>query len=411
MPRKVHTHMRLRKALIGACAAVALFSLAGCQAVPSAQDGAAEATAGSQTASGSAYTTLVESFRDTDLGCGWEPVDQMDLQYAQCFTIDTYEGGYQLACLADGQRYLMVPEGAEPPEGLADDIMVIQKPVGDVYLVASDSLCLFEALGSLDRISVSGIERDDWHSAAMREAMDSGGIVYGGKYRSPDYELLVSRGVRLAVESTMVNHVPDVREKLIELGIPVLVELSSYESEPLARAEWVRLYGALLDEDELATAAFQEQVDQVGSVDPEPTGKTVAFFYLNSAGAAVVRRPGDYVTRMIEQAGGTYAFDDLPTAKAGSSSMTLQMEQFYATAKDADVIVYNGAIDDGVETLDDLLARNELLADCKAVREGEVWVTDQDMYQRMLESGAIIADLAQALRGAQGDLTYLRRLT
>ena len=98
-------------------------------------------------------------------------------------------------------------------------------------------------------------------------------------------------------------------------------------------------------------------------------------------------------------------------ARTGASSMTLQMEQFYATAKDADVIIYNAAIDDSVDSLDALVTRNELLADCKAVREGEVWVTDQDMYQQMLDAGAIIADFAQAFRGAQGDRTHLRRLT
>lgn len=356
-------------------------------------------------------TTLVEGFHDVDLGNGWQPTGSMELAYARCFTVDTFEGGYQLLCLADGNRYLVVPEGAPVPDGLADDILVLRQPIGDIYLVASDAMCLFDALDALDAISVSGIEREDWSIAAAREAMGAGRIVYGGKYRAPDYELLVSRGVRLAVESTMVNHSPEVREKLLELGIPVLVELSSYEDEPLGRAEWVRLYGALLGKDDLALAAFQHQVDQVEALGEEPTGKSVAFFYLNSSGAAVVRRPGDYVTRMITQAGGTYAFDGLEGARPGSSSMTLQMEAFYATAKDADVLIYNASIDDGVTSLSDLLARSDLIADFKAVQTGEVWLCDQDMYQQMLEAGTIISDMHQAFLGTDADLTYLRRLT
>ena len=324
---------------------------------------------------------------------------QMDLQYARCFTIDSYEGGYQLLCLADGNRYLVVPEGAEVPTGIDGDIIVLQQPVGDIYLVASDSMCLFDALDALDAITVSGIERDDWHIAAARDAMDAGDIVYGGKYRAPDYELLLSKGVRLAVESTMINHNPDVREKLIELGIPVLVELSSYEDEPLGRTEWIRLYGALLGCDDLARQRFQEQVDRVGTIAEVPSGKTVAFFYLNSNGAPVVRRPGDYVTKMIERAGGTYAFDSLEAATMGRSSITLQMEQFYALTKDADVLIYNGSIDDTVASLDALLAKCDLLADFKAVREGNVWVTEQSMYQQMMATGDIIADFNHVLRG------------
>lgn len=370
-----------------------------------------QATQQGDSAQSGPHTTLVADFRDPDLGCGWEPTGSMELHYARCFTVDFFEGGYALACMADGNRYLMVPDGATAPDVLAADIQVIQKPAGDVYLVASDSMCLFEALGAMDCITVSGIERDGWSLPAARAAMDDGSIVYGGKYRAPDYELLVERGVRLAVQSTMINHTPAVREKLMELGIPVLVELSSYEKEPLGRAEWIRLYGVLCDKDALAQEVFASQVEQVSAIDVADTGKTVAYFYLSASGSAVVRRPGDYVTTMIEQAGGHYAFADLERAQAGSSSMTMEMEQFYATAKDADIIIYNATIDDTMDSLDELLQKNELLADFKAVRDGEVWVTEQDMYQQMIDTGGIIADFSRVLRGSKEGLTYLRRLT
>lgn len=401
--------MRRGRVLLAVALVCALVGTCGC--TPASAPSPAPATGGEAgAAQGDSPTMLVADFHDPDLGNGWQPTGTMDLRYAQRFVVDYFDGGYALACLADGNRYLVVPEGAQVPEGIADDIQVIAQPVGDVYLAASDSMCLFDAIGAVDRISVSGIERDDWQVASAREAMDDGRIVYGGKYRAPDYELLVSRGVRLAVESTMINHAPEVREKLMELGIPVLVELSSYESEPLARVEWVRLYGLLCGEDDRAREALEAQEDEVRNLSAVPTNKSVAFFYLNANGAAVVRRPGDYVTKMIAQAGGTYAFDDLEAASLGSSTVTLQMERFYATAKDADVLVYNGTIDDTVDSLDALLAKSELLADFKAVRDGEVWVTEQNMYQQMMSSGSIIADLNRILSGKGGDLTYLRHL-
>ena len=60
--------------------------------------------------------------------------------------------------------------------------------------------------------------------------MEKGDILYAGKYSKPDYELILANGCKLAIESTMINHTPDVKEKLEELGIPVLVEQSSYEN-------------------------------------------------------------------------------------------------------------------------------------------------------------------------------------
>ena len=350
------------------------------------------------------------AFRNPDLGNGWKPTGGLELAYATQYTVDYFDGGYKLACLSDGARYLVVPEGAEVPKGIADDIVVLQQPLGDIYLVASDTMCLFDALDVIDTITVSGIAQDNWYVPAAVEAMEDGRIVYGGKYSTPDYDTLLVKKVRLAIESTMINHTPDVREKLIELGIPVLIERSSYESEPLGRTEWVKFYGALLNKEDQAEALFEAQVKSAQAVEGAETGKTVAFFYINSNGAAVVRKPGDYVTRMIDLAGGEYIFNSLGEGSSAMSTVTLEMERFYATAKDADIIVYNGTIDAGVNSVDDLVRKNELLANFKAVQGGNVWVTEQNMYQQMMSTGDIIGDFHKVFSGTEDALTYLHRI-
>jgi iron complex transport system substrate-binding protein len=352
----------------------------------------------------------VDNFHNTDLGNGWQPTDSLPLQYAKCFTVDYYDGGYKLFCLSDGGRYLTVPEGAQVPEGISDDIVVLQQPLGDLYMVASDTMCLFDALDALDSITVSGISEDNWYIPSAQEAMKSGKIAYGGKYSAPDYELLLGKKVSLSIQSTMINHTPDVREKLIELGIPVFTEMSSYESEPLGRTEWVKCYGALLDMEDEAQALFDEQIEQVKSIESVDTGKTVAFFYINSNGAAIVRKPGDYVTKMIDQAGGDYIFSELDEANDSMSSVTLEMERFYAIAKDADIIIYNSSIDSSVDSVDALVRKNQLLNDFAAVKNGDVWVTDQNMYQQMMQTGRIIADFNTIVTGSGVETTYVHKL-
>ena len=141
------------------------------------------------------------------------------------------------------------------------------------------------------------------------------------------------------------------------------------------------------------------------------SGKTVAYFYINSNGAAVTRRAGDYVAQMIELAGGSYALDDAQTASTSGSSVTLEMERFYATAKDADIIVYNGTIDESVATLNDFVGKNALLSQFKAVKNGNVWVTSADMYQQMTSTADIIDELHGAFTGDDAsDFHYLRKL-
>ena len=124
-----------------------------------------------------------------------------------------------------------------------------------------------------------------------------------------------------------------------------------------------------------------------------------------------MRKPGDYVTKMIEQAGGSYIFDSLEEGEGNTSSVTLEMEQFYSMAKDADIIIYNSSIDGNVASVDDLVAKNAMIADFAAVKNGNVWATDQNMYQQMMQTGRIIADFNAAITGSGAETTYVHKLS
>ena len=338
----------------------------------------------------------------------------LELQYADQFAVDYYEGGYALITIAGGERFLLVPEDKEAPEGLDADISVIQKPVQNIYLVATSAMDLFCALDGLDSISLSGTNADGWYIDKAKKAMEDGDIAFAGKYSAPDYELILSKNCDLAIESTMIYHQPEVQEKLEQFGIPVLVEHSSYESHPLGRTEWIKLYGVLLGKEDQAQKLFQEQVDKLKSVeDSENTGKTVAFFYINSMGAANVRKSNDYVSKMIELAGGEYIFHDPAEDDNALSTMNMQMEEFYAKAKDADYIIYNSTIDGELDSIDELLAKSSLLADFKAVKDGNVWCTGQNLFQETMGLATMIEEIHTMLTSDDpklDSLTYMKKL-
>ena len=318
----------------------------------------------------------------------------MELTYAQNFSVDYYEGEYALITIKDSGRFLVVPEGAVIPEGLDPDIVTIQEPVQAIYLVAAAAMYLFWAVDGLDSIGLSGTHADSWYIPEAREAMERGEILYAGKYSAPDYELILSEGCDLAIESTMIYHTPEVKEKLEEFGIPVLVENSSYESHPLGRTEWMKLYAVLLDKEEQAEEVFQKQAEKLKAVESEEeTDKTVAFFYISSNGYANVRKSGDYVSKMIDLAGGTYVFQDLGDQENALSTMNMQMEEFYAGAKDADYLIYNSTIDGELRDLQGLLEKSSLMKDFKAVKEGQVWCTTQNLYQETTSLADMIVDI------------------
>ncbi len=342
-----------------------------------------------------------------------EPEGRMELYYANQFSVDYYPGGYALISITGENRQLLVPKDADVPPDLDEDITVIRQPLQSIYLAASSSMDFFDCLDALDRVCLTSTKESDWSLPSVTEAMADGRIAYAGKYGAPDYELVLAKNCDLVIESTMIYHSPQTKEQLETLGLPVLVERSSYEEHPLGRMEWVRLYGLLLGKSEEADAFFSEQtglLDQI--LTEENTGHTAAFFYITSNGHAVVRKPGDYVVKMIEMAGGRYIFDDLPGSGDNAlSTMNMQMEAFYAGAKDADYIFYNSTIVGELTTLEQFLDLSELLADFKAVKEGHVWCTGQNMFQQITGTAAMIADLHAVLSGeAEEDLTYLHRL-
>ncbi len=349
------------------------------------------------------------------LGNGWEPMSSMDTAYATQFAVDYYQDGYRLIMLSDGSRYLVVPEGMQAPEGIDKDIILLYGPVKNIYLAATSAMCLFDGLDSLGSIALSGTRADGWYNENARLAMEAGVIQYAGKYSEPDYELMLSAGCELAIQSMMISHAPEVKEKLEELGIPVLVDLSSLETHPLGRTEWIRLYGALLCKDDRAEELFARQTAYVEEMaDIEPTGKTVAFFHISSSGYAVARKSGDYVTKMIELAGGEYIFKDLGDPGTATSTVTLEMEKFYQTARDADYIIYNSTIGGEIYTLEELLKKNELLGDFKAVKDGNVWCTGKNLFQETTQLGSMIKDIHQMLTNedpALDELEFLHKLS
>ncbi len=337
----------------------------------------------------------------------------LELEYATEFSLDYYTNGAALACTADGSRFLLLPEGEEAPADIEEDIVPLTVPLTDIYMAGTAVMDMFVSMGGLDAITLSSQEADSWYIEEAREAMEEGKIEYAGKYSAPDYELILFEGCRLAIESTMIEHTPEVKEELINLGVPVLVDYSSYEDHPLGRCEWVKLYGALTCREEEALEAFEEQKAKVDAViDDEPTGKTVAFFYITTSGAVNVRKSQDYVPKMIEMAGGCYIFPDLRDDSA-STSLNMQMEEFYAGAKDADYIIYNSTIAGELYSLEDLLDKSPVLDDFKAVQEGNVWCMSRNMYQDSMKIGTMITDIHTMLTeddATDDDFTYLYKL-
>lgn len=359
----------------------------------------------------------------------WSELTQtgsMDLSYADQFSVTYYgEENYALVIIGEDEKFLVVPEGEPVPEDLPEDITPLLQPLTNMYLAATSAMDFFCHLDAVDQITLSGTDRSGWYLEEPKKALEEGTMEYAGKYSAPDYERIVDKSCSLAIESTMIYHCPQVKEQLENLGVPVLVERSSYEADPLGRMEWIKLYGVLTGKEQLAEELFEKEIKELENVsvqadegqehsDQTNQGKTVAFFYITSKGSANVRKPGDYVAKMITMAGGTYVPQSAEKEEENAlSTMNMEMEAFYAKAKDADYIIYNSTIDGELTTMDEFLAKSPLLADFKAVKEGHVWCTGKNLFQETMGLGNMIQDIHRMLTEEtpdEGQMHYIHQL-
>ena len=146
---------------------------------------------------GCGRTETAAQERNTDISQELTYTGSMDLVYAEKFAVDYYEDGYALITVNQDMQYLLVPEGMEAPEDLAEGIAVLQQPVDHIYLVASAVMDMFVSMDALDSVRFSGLQESGWYIEEAREAMEAGDILYAGKYSTPDYEQIMAEGCGL----------------------------------------------------------------------------------------------------------------------------------------------------------------------------------------------------------------------
>lgn len=342
-------------------------------------------------------------------------------------------------------------------KGDALDLTVLQLPLTTTYVAASAVMAPLCDLGAVSQIRFSGLREEGWYVDEARTAMKKGSMLFAGKYSEPDYETLLREGCDLALESTMIYRSPEVIEKLSALGIPVYIDYSSYEPHVLGRLEWIRVYGALFGHEEKAQQWYASERDRIRAIQKDAetssgeasrSGKsteksetktsrnskneassigsssgragtdttadlrpTVVYFYVNSSGQIQVRQPHDYIPELLELAGARYLAPDMKGLSGSrKSNVTVSLEDFYSSCRDADYLIYSATLDRPLSSIRELLGKNALFADFKAVKEGHVYTTDKDFYQLSDRMADFAEDVRQMLQG-QGDMHFLKQVS
>ena len=91
--------------------------------------------------------------------------------------------------------------------------------------------------------------------------------------------------------------------------------------------------------------------------------------------------------------------------------LALDVRHVEADEKDADILIYNGTIEGELISIDELVQKNSLFADFKAVKSGQVYTTGSNFYQQTSGTCDFIEDLNKVLNGeTDAEYRFLKKI-
>ena len=158
-------------------------------------------------------------------------------------------------------------------------------------------------------------------------------------------------------------------ERLQALGIPMMLTSEWQEDSPLAKFEWIKLFGMLFGKQALADSIFKQTNEEyLSSLVSRLSSKSPRVLVGMSYGG-VWYAPGghSYTAQLIRDAGGCYLW-----AGDTTREMRLSLEEVFAIADSADIWINPGAF----SSPDEILAAEPRVKNIRAFRDGRVYQND-----------------------------------
>jgi iron complex transport system substrate-binding protein len=292
--------------------------------------------------------------------------------YSKGFSIE-YRAGYKLLKVLSpwpgakrGFAYVLYGRGRPRPTGVeADGFFEI--PLRRVVAFSTTYLPQIAAIGEAD--SVIGVDdAASVSSPAILARIAAGKAVETTRNWAPNVELLISLAPDAIFAYGMGNEW-DRHPKLAEAGLPVAINGEWNETEPLARAEWIKFIAAFYDKEALASAYFDKVVGEYERVRALAAGTRERPTVLVNGpfqGTWSVSGGRSYMARFLADAGSSYLWAGDPS----SGALSLSVEAVYERALGADFWL-NPAL--GVNSRADIAILDPRLASLPAVAAGRVW--------------------------------------
>ncbi|MFV0238052.1 MAG: ABC transporter substrate-binding protein, partial [Flavobacteriales bacterium] len=264
----------------------------------------------------------------------------------------------------------------------------IKLPIKKIIVNGTSSLGFLEALEGRDRIV--GISNPHHvYDSIIQDKIRKGSIKNIGIQGSVDIEKIVKLNPDVFFSYSDPNMIK-IHQKLESLGIPVILIDEFKEKTPLAKAEWIKFFGALLNKNKEAQQFFKQvesHYNQLKNDYSSQEKKPKVLVDIMYGDVWYLPNNQSFLTKFIQDAGGSYIFKE-----EKREILNFSFERVFTKAKKADVWI-NAS---NIERLKELEAKNHNYRLFKAFERGEIYSLTGNMDQEAnnyFEEGVVRPDL------------------
>lgn len=247
------------------------------------------------------------------------------------------------------QTYYLVKRGSEFPEDV-DTASVIFVPIHKIICMSTTHVAMISALG--EEKTLAGVSGTDFiYSPGIIANIEKGLVMDVGYEANLNKELILKISPDIIMIYGIGNESTGYLSKIKELGIKVIINADYLETDPLSRAEWIKLFGALYCKENSADSLFKSEVDEYTKlksfISDKSTKRPNVLLGLPFKDAWYVSPGNSFISKLVSDAGGNYLWADTKS----SVSMPYGIENVYLKGLKADYWLNIGTVSSKNEIL------------------------------------------------------------
>jgi iron complex transport system substrate-binding protein len=270
------------------------------------------------------------------------------ISYAKRLRIENVDGCSHVSVIGPWQGsggviqdWYLIPRGTSIPSHI-DSAKVIRVPVERVVCMSTTHIAMIKALGQ--SASVRGFSGTAFiYDEHVRKLVANGEIRETGYEDNLNKELILSLLPEIVIAYGIGSESAAYLGKLKEMGVKVLFNADYLEEDPLGKAEWIRLFGALYDCRPVADSLFRHIEQEYNRykllIAEKAVSKPRILLGLPFRDTWFVSPGNSYISRLISDAGGEYLWED----SVSDVSMPMGLENVFIKAVSADYWLNTGS--------------------------------------------------------------------